>query len=187
MFNRIFATILPVLINSVVIKHQECQPNPNSQIISVEINPCKRDPCKLKQGTTYSMTVNFKANTDSSSLTSKVCGYVGPVCIPFPLPQPDACQELVCPIEAGQEYSYTTSLPIRSEYPVMKVKGRWTMVNQDKSEMLCFYMNLKIVKGDGDKIRFEQGDDEEINVKGLEAHEMDERNVKVMTVKKSNN
>ena len=145
-----FFTIFAVLASAsaITIPYKKCKAvNPNSEIISVDISPCKKSPCRLHQGLTYSLTVNFKSKTQSNSLKAKVCGKVGPVCIPFNLPNPDACkgqEHLTCPMEQDQEYTYTTSLAILPEYPKMKVTGKWNMVLDDGSDLLCFYMDLKI-------------------------------------------
>merc|ERR1739845_287683 len=107
---KYFTLLLLPFVTSTIIKYKECKPNPNSEITSVDISPCRKSPCKLHQGQTYSLTVNFKSKVKSSSLKAKVCGKVGPVCIPFSLPNSDACTSLTCPIQEDQDYSYSTSL-----------------------------------------------------------------------------
>jgi len=124
------------------IKVKDC--GSSAKLNFVDVQPCKREPCKLEQGKTYSMIVNFTPSQGSKALESKVCGKVGPVCIPFPLPEPDSCKQVTCPIEEGQTYEFATSLPILSSYPKLHVVGKW-QVKGDDGDQICFYIPIKIV------------------------------------------
>ena len=131
-----------------IIKTQPCStPTNNAEIISVDVSPCRRTPCKLKKGTTYTLTITFKSLINSNQVTSKVCGKVGPVCVPFKLPNEDSCSQMtqgVCPVKENETYVFQTSLPIKSIYPSMSVTGKWRLIGEE-GDLLCFNMDLKIV------------------------------------------
>ncbi|XP_077869556.1 NPC intracellular cholesterol transporter 2-like, partial [Saccoglossus kowalevskii] len=89
-------------------------------IKSVDIRPCTAEPCKLKRGTDITMVVIFVAGGNATKATSVVHGIIGGVPIPFPLPHPDACtgaSPLPCPLSAGTQYTYTSTLSILQSYP----------------------------------------------------------------------
>ena len=56
---------------------------------------------------------------------ASVHGIISGIPMPFPFPQPDACVDsgLACPLQNGQDYTYTTQIPISSSYP--KVDVSW--------------------------------------------------------------
>ena len=45
---------------------------------------------------------------------------------------------------AGQSYKFTTSLPIKSEYPRLSIMGKIRLVG-DSDDVVCFEFRLKIV------------------------------------------
>ena len=56
---------------------------------------------------------------DASALTNLVYGIVAGVPVPYPLPNPDACNgcNLNCPVKKDQEYTYINTLPVKQDYP----------------------------------------------------------------------
>jgi len=181
----VFSSILSVTSVKIRVKSCDSDDESNSVVESVYIEPCDHDPCHLKQGTTYKMLLNFTSRVKSTTLTSHVCGKIAGICIPFPLPKPDACQQennfsfsenivqvaertdiitdldadldfkkdqtsnITCPIQENVNYSFETSLPIKSEYPRLSVTGKWSLIGDDDIEVVCFYMKIKIVSPDG--------------------------------------
>lgn len=69
--------------------------------------------CKL-----YSTTLVFFFYTEKSftDMTEKLCGYIGGVCVPFPLPPnaDDVCNLVTCPLKAGQTYNISVTINVDS-------------------------------------------------------------------------
>ena len=51
------------------------------------VTPCPVEPCELHKGQNYSIAVHFTEDIEDE-LTLSLCGYVGPVCVPFPTDTP---------------------------------------------------------------------------------------------------
>ena len=132
-----FLTIF-LQVQATIVRVKNCGPK-DAVINSVDITPCEKQPCKLYKGTNVTMTINFKANTEQASLKAKVCGKIGPACVPFPLPKPDVCESIECPVPADSTNSYSITLPIQYSFPTMNVLGRINLVNENKVDFLCFY------------------------------------------------
>jgi hypothetical protein len=60
---------------------------------------------------------------NTSKVKAVVHGIIAGVPMPFPFPQPDACQNsgLACPLVSGQDYVYNTQIPISSSYPKVQI------------------------------------------------------------------
>merc|ERR1711876_95432 len=54
---------------------------------SVDVTPCPIEPCELHKGSNYSIAVHFDENIEDE-LSLSLCGYIGPVCVPFPTDTP---------------------------------------------------------------------------------------------------
>ena len=51
------------------------------------VHPCPVEPCELHKGQNYSIAVHFTEPV-ADELSLSLCGYVGPVCVPFPTDTP---------------------------------------------------------------------------------------------------
>lgn len=106
------------------------------------MNPCTASPCTLKHGQNYTITINFQAGADAKDIGVKIFGVVAGVPVPFPFDQPDACKDpksgVTCPVSKGAEITYVATLPIKSEYPAIKLYVKWELVNNDDGTiMVC--------------------------------------------------
>ena len=56
-----------------------------------------------------------------------VHGILGGIPVPFPVPQPDACdkQGLTCPLTKDVAYTFKTKLPIKSSYPAVSCENEF--------------------------------------------------------------
>ncbi|KAF2895507.1 hypothetical protein ILUMI_10670 [Ignelater luminosus] len=117
-------------------------------IVSVDISECKdEDPrCVLHRNTntTFKLTFNLKENVEK--VKAVVHGVVLDVPVPFNLPNSDGCVDsgLKCPLQAGQDYTYETSLPVLKKYPRVTVDVKWELQNENDKDIVCIMIPSKI-------------------------------------------
>jgi len=118
-----------------------------AEITSVSIEPCAKFPCFLIKGGTTTMTIKFKPTNDITKLDTEVHGKVGFAWWPFKLDDSDAFHNtgLTAPLKAGEEYTYTFSLPVSSLFPSLKVVVSWELKDQNKDNVICFVFPTKLV------------------------------------------
>ncbi|KXJ72780.1 hypothetical protein RP20_CCG017265 [Aedes albopictus] len=65
--------------------------------------------------------------------------------VPFNLPNPDGCKDsgLECPLAAGTEYKYSTTLPVLKQYPKVAVEVKWELKSGGK-DVICVKIPAKI-------------------------------------------
>lgn len=115
------------------------------QITSVNVPGCTAPPCTITRGTNASISITFKATSDFASGTNKVTGRVLGVDVPFPLPKPSVCDDGVqCPMKSGQTYTETVTIPVKSEYPKVKVTVTWILDDKDGNQQGCFQVELQL-------------------------------------------
>ena len=87
------------------------------------------------------------ADVASANVTSVVHGVISGVPIPFPLPNPDGCRDsgLACPLQPDHAYTYQVSLPIKEEYPSLRVQIQWQLKDATGDDIVCFRIRAKIV------------------------------------------
>ncbi|XP_013135790.1 PREDICTED: ecdysteroid-regulated 16 kDa protein-like [Papilio polytes] len=134
---------------------QQCSEGPERVIASlVEIQPCKKLPCKLKKGTEQFITIEFTPDTDFHDIINKVSAHVFGVNVPFiGVDGISICNKVftesdekaACPLKAGKKYIYKDSFPILSFYPTIAVQVRWALQSKNK-EFICFEVPAKIVQ-----------------------------------------
>ena len=67
---------------------------------------------------------------DSKKAKSEAYGIMGPIPIPYPLPDTDGCKGMRqgkkegCPIKKGQEYTYDTELFVKTSFPSVSLANR---------------------------------------------------------------
>ncbi|XP_005409451.1 PREDICTED: epididymal secretory protein E1 isoform X2 [Chinchilla lanigera] len=114
-------------------------------IKEVNVNPCPTQPCELNKGQTYSVNVTFTSNTQSTNSTAFVHGILFKVPIPFPIPEPDGCKSgITCPIQKGKTYSYLNKLPVKSEYPDIKLVVKWELLDDKNQNLFCWEVPVAI-------------------------------------------
>ncbi|KAK3732027.1 hypothetical protein QZH41_019121, partial [Actinostola sp. cb2023] len=87
--------------------------------MKLEITPCPEQPCQLKRGTKVNVKATFIPHENVTDGESSVHGKVMGFWVPFPLPNPQACKDsgIKCPMVAGETYTYSADLDIKSMYP----------------------------------------------------------------------
>ncbi|KAK6481480.1 NPC intracellular cholesterol transporter 2-like [Huso huso] len=102
------------------------------KISSVDVTPC---------------TVNTVVSSDAASQTSKaiVHGVIAGVPIPFPIPNEDGCKSgIQCPIQQQKTYSYVNQLPVKTEYPSLKLVVEWELRDDNNKDYFCFKFPVQI-------------------------------------------
>jgi len=115
------------------------------------VTGCEKTPvCPIKKGTNATIVFDFMTGTDDvSSATSIVHGIIAKIPVPFPLPNPDACNTegsgLSCPLKANTAYTYSSSIPVLTEYPSLTVTVEWELKDSAGNDVFCAKMPVKIV------------------------------------------
>ncbi|XP_069008234.1 NPC intracellular cholesterol transporter 2-like [Embiotoca jacksoni] len=127
------------------VKYVDCG-SATGKVTMVDINPCASQPCQLHKGQDYSVNVTFSSGVMSTTSTAVVHGIIAGVPIPFPIPVGDGCKSgIQCPIQKQQMYHYQTTLPVRSEYPAIKLVVEWELRDDDKKDLFCIKFPVQIV------------------------------------------
>lgn len=131
---------------------KSCDDSGRGKVSAVAVVGCENVPvCVMKKGQNASLSVTFVINEDSSSATAVVHGIVAGVPVPFPLPNPDGCKDsgLKCPLKKGTQYTYSTNIFIRKEYPAIKLVVKFELQDQNSKDIWCVLVPVEI--GDGNK------------------------------------
>ncbi|KAL2303776.1 hypothetical protein Nmel_009055 [Mimus melanotis] len=125
----------------------------DGSIQEVNVSPCPTQPCLLHKGTSYSINVTFASSKEhiptgkieSQGSKARVYGEMLHVDIPFPIPEPDGCKSgIQCPIQKGHSYSYLNKLPVKSEYPSIKLIVKWELVDDQDQMLFCWKIPVQI-------------------------------------------
>ncbi|XP_060118659.1 NPC intracellular cholesterol transporter 2 [Heteronotia binoei] len=117
----------------------------DGNIKEVNVSPCPTQPCELRKGDFYTINVTFSSKVDSQGSQAKVYGEVLHVPIPFPLDQPDGCKcGIQCPIQTGHSYNYLNRLPVKTEYPSLKLVVKWELLDDQDQMLFCWMIPVQI-------------------------------------------
>ncbi|XP_075387057.1 NPC intracellular cholesterol transporter 2 [Tenrec ecaudatus] len=112
----------------------------------VNVSPCPIQPCQLIKGQSYSVNVTFTSKTDSNNSTAMVYGIVLGIPVPFSIPVSDGCKSgISCPLQKGKNYNYLNKLPVKSDYPSIKLVVKWELVDDRKQSIFCWEIPLQIM------------------------------------------
>ncbi|KAM9646071.1 NPC intracellular cholesterol transporter 2 [Trichechus inunguis] len=115
-------------------------------IKEVNVSPCPTQPCQLLKGQSYSVNVTFTSNTFSRNSTASVHGIVMGLPVPFPIPEPDGCKSGIdCPIQKDKTYYYVNKLPVKHEYPSIKLVVEWELLDDKGQRLFCWKIPLEII------------------------------------------
>ncbi|KAG7510865.1 hypothetical protein JOB18_034015 [Solea senegalensis] len=130
---------------AVPVKYADCGSS-SGKVVMVDINPCPRQPCQLRKGQSYSVNVTFSSAVESQTSAAVVHGVVAGIPVPFPIPVEDGCKSgIQCPIQKQQSYHYLNSLPVKSEYPSIKLVVEWELRDDQKQDLFCIKFPVQIV------------------------------------------
>ncbi|KAM7402968.1 hypothetical protein PAMA_003748 [Pampus argenteus] len=127
------------------VKYIDCGSS-SGKVTIVDINPCSTQPCQLHKGQAYSVNVTFSSAVESQTSKAVVHGIIAGVPVPFPIPIEDGCKSgIQCPIQKQLNYHYLTSLPVKSEYPAIKLVVEWELRDDSNKDLFCIKFPVQIV------------------------------------------
>lgn len=114
--------------------------------VSVDITPCPEQPCGFHKGTIANCTIVFTPTENVQSGTLEMFGHIGGAKVPFPLPNPKACEGhgLVCPLKEGVPATLKLSFAIKPEYPALKLIAQFDFIDQGNKYVFCFELSVQI-------------------------------------------
>ncbi|CAD1473096.1 unnamed protein product, partial [Heterotrigona itama] len=115
---------------------------------SVSITGCSSVPCNLVRGKNVEGRINFKAVSNAKSLKPVVDAEVGIIHTPFPLPEQNACRNLVngqCPLQKGESATYLLKMPVEKSYPKISLTIQLSLVDENNNSQVCFRIPAKVV------------------------------------------
>ncbi|XP_055027470.2 NPC intracellular cholesterol transporter 2-like [Misgurnus anguillicaudatus] len=127
------------------VKYLDCG-SVQGTVIGVDIQPCPQQPCQLHKGQDYTVNVTFSSNAASQTSKAIVHGVIAKVPIPFPIPIDDGCKcGIQCPIKEKNIYSYVNQLPVKSEYPAIRLVVEWELRDDLNKDLFCIKFPVEIV------------------------------------------
>jgi len=133
--------------DAINVKYRDCGSQVGA-VSAVSVDPCTSQPCVLPKGKNYTIGVTFKSAETTAVAHAKVYGKVLGIKVPFALPQPDGCLNsgIACPIQKGQEYTYTATLPISTSYPSVRVIVEWDLMDHENggNKLFCVLFPISL-------------------------------------------
>ncbi|XP_036406239.1 NPC intracellular cholesterol transporter 2-like [Megalops cyprinoides] len=115
------------------------------KVITVDIQPCPTQPCQLHKGQSYGVNVTFSSAVESQTSKAVVHGVILKVPVPFPIPNDDGCQSgITCPIQKQKVYSYVNKLPVKTQYPSIKLVVEWELRDDSGKDLFCIKFPVQI-------------------------------------------
>ncbi|XP_012673167.1 NPC intracellular cholesterol transporter 2 [Clupea harengus] len=116
------------------------------KVALVDIHPCPKQPCQLQKGHSYAVNVTFTSGVASQTSKAVVHGVIAGVPIPFPIPVEDGCKcGISCPIQKQTSYNYVNQLPVKTEYPKIKLVVEWELRDDSGKDLFCIKFPVQIV------------------------------------------
>ncbi|KAG5285150.1 hypothetical protein AALO_G00000080 [Alosa alosa] len=116
------------------------------RVVLVDIHPCPKQPCQLHKGQSYAVNVTFNSEVSSQTSKAVVHGVIAGVPVPFPIPIEDGCEcGISCPIQKQAIYNYVNQLPVKTEYPRLKLVVEWELRDDNNKDLFCIKFPVQIV------------------------------------------
>ncbi|XP_019721016.1 epididymal secretory protein E1 [Hippocampus comes] len=127
------------------VKYFDCGSS-SGKVIIVDITPCPSLPCQLHKGQSYSVNVTFNSAVQSKTSKAVVHGVIAGLPVPFPIPIEDGCKSgIQCPIQKQRSYHYVNALPVKTEYPAIKLVVEWELRDDNNQDLFCIKFPVQIV------------------------------------------
>ncbi|XP_057715538.1 NPC intracellular cholesterol transporter 2-like [Corythoichthys intestinalis] len=127
------------------VKYLDCGSS-TGKVTIVDITPCPAQPCQLHKGQSYSVNVTFNSAVQSQTSKAVVHGVIAGVPVPFPIPVADGCKcGISCPIQKQQSYHYVNQLPVKTDYPAIKLVVEWELRDDANQDLFCIKFPVAIV------------------------------------------
>ncbi|XP_055496109.1 NPC intracellular cholesterol transporter 2-like [Leucoraja erinacea] len=136
--------LLLALCSAQPVKFKDCG-STTGKIIIVDITPCPSLPCILRKGQSYAVNVTFASKTSSQRIVAAVFGIMSGIPIPFNVPNSDGCKSgIQCPIRNNQIYHYLNYLPVKMQYPSVKLVVEWELKDELDRDLFCWRIPVQI-------------------------------------------
>ncbi|XP_046370760.1 NPC intracellular cholesterol transporter 2-like isoform X1 [Haliotis rufescens] len=116
----------------------------SGKINTLDITPCPSFPCQFPKGKNVTVSITMTANAKLTEAKTVVHGIIDGVNTPFPISQPDACQDMTCPVNSGSEVTYTNSIFVREVFPKIRLVVKWEIQDQSGKDFICFEVPAEI-------------------------------------------
>ncbi|XP_067680744.1 NPC intracellular cholesterol transporter 2-like isoform X1 [Haliotis asinina] len=116
----------------------------SGKINSLDITPCPSFPCQFPKGKDVSVTISMTANAQVTQAKTVVHGIIDGINTPFPIDQPDACQDMTCPVNNGSSVTYKNSIFVRTVFPEIRLAVKWEIKDQSGQDFICFEVPVEI-------------------------------------------
>ncbi|KAM9354110.1 NPC intracellular cholesterol transporter 2-like [Pholidichthys leucotaenia] len=118
----------------------------SGKVATVDIHPCDSQPCQLHKGDSYTVNVTFSSVVESPTSQAVVHGIIAGVPVPFTIPEEDGCKSgIQCPIQKQQTYHYQATLPVKAEYPSIKLTVEWELRDNNNNDLFCIKFPVQLV------------------------------------------
>ncbi|XP_059156003.1 NPC intracellular cholesterol transporter 2-like [Physella acuta] len=140
----VFAGVAFGIVSAEVIPIHDCGSKAGT-ITQIDVTPCSTIPCPFKRNTNVSVTITFTANQEITEAVTSVHGIIAGVPVPFPLPDPNACHFMTCPIASGATGLYKNAIFVQQVYPKITLLVKYELVASDSTDAVCFTVPATIV------------------------------------------
>ncbi|KOX75392.1 Protein NPC2 like protein [Melipona quadrifasciata] len=104
--------------------------------------------CELIPNTNTTIKIGFTIDKDVSKVTAVVHGIIMNISIPFPLPNPNACETadsgIQCPLKKGDTLYYKNTLTVLKSYPKVNVIVKWQLKDENNEDIICVLIPSRI-------------------------------------------
>ncbi|KAL5008051.1 hypothetical protein ScPMuIL_013632 [Solemya velum] len=125
-----------------------CEGSSTGKVSNVIVSGCSGQKCILKKGTTVDVEMDFAYNdaAPATKTTAVVHGIIAGLPVPFSIPHPDGCtgSGLTCPLKQGQQYKYKSQIPVKSDYPSIRVVVKWELQDENSKDIFCVTIPAEI-------------------------------------------
>ncbi|RXG59060.1 Protein NPC2-like protein [Armadillidium vulgare] len=116
---------------------------------NIKITGCSpnKNDCVFARGEDAEIQIPFTTSNSPEKLTAIVHGILFGIPIPFSLPNNDACVDsgLSCPVPKNTEVIYTTKIPVRKEYPSLRVTVQMKLRDENGDDVTCIKFPVRLV------------------------------------------
>lgn len=143
-----FVVTVTLCAASEVVEFQSCNQdmeNPPPSVCTireVRIDPCLKQPCKVKRGKDVSIAFEFTPAFEATKLENDVFWASPEGDLPWEGLKKDACEFVTCPLKKDVEASYSYQVTIDKMAPPVSIfffRGTHTHTKRDKT--LCIFMS----------------------------------------------
>lgn len=119
--------------------------------IDVRIKDCPEAPCRIIQGTTADMQIDFRSQFSTTSIRPHVNATAFGVEVEYPLSPEfhDGCKHLIagrCPLSKNQDVTYNFKFEVTKYYPAISVGVQVSLFDQQDNVLFCTRIAVVVVK-----------------------------------------